>query len=63
VLGGGYPLGLVVHGWLGDRVGLRVVTVTGGLALLAVVVAVRLLAPGQLAALSPPAQPTATPAR
>jgi MFS family permease len=63
VLGGGYPLGLVVHGWLGDRVGLRVVTVTGGLALLAVVVAVRLLAQGQLAALSPPAQPTATPAR
>ena len=59
VLGGGYPLGLVLHGWLGDRFGLRPVTVTGGLALLAVVVAVRLLAPRQIDALAPPAEPGA----
>jgi MFS family permease len=59
VLGGGYPLGLVVHGWLGDRVGLRPVTVTGGLGLLAVVVAVRLVAPRQIAALSPPVEEAA----
>jgi MFS family permease len=54
VLGGGYPLGLVVHGWLGDRLGLRLVTSAAGLLLLAVVVAVRLLARRQLEALAAP---------
>jgi MFS family permease len=61
VLGSGYPLGLIVHGWLGDRVGLRAVTAVAGLLLLAIVVAVRVLAPRQLDALSPPPPAPAEP--
>ncbi len=57
VLGGLYPVGLVVHGWLGDRVGLRLITVAGGLLLLAVAVATRTLAPGATAALDPTVDP------
>jgi MFS family permease len=53
VLGSGYPLGLVVQGWLGDRVGLRLVTAVGGLALLGIVLAARAAAPGGVAALDP----------
>ncbi|HKE98126.1 MAG TPA: MFS transporter [Actinomycetes bacterium] len=53
VLGSGYPLGLVVHGWLGDRVGLPVVTTAGGLAMLGIVLAVRAVAPDDVAALDP----------
>jgi hypothetical protein len=54
VLGAGYPFGLVVHGWLGDRFGLPVVTSVFGMALLLLVVTARLAAPGWFAALTPP---------
>jgi MFS family permease len=57
-VGGGHSLGLVVQGWLGDRVGLPEVTAATGLALLAVVVGVRVLRPDLLAAMDvPPAGP------
>jgi hypothetical protein len=57
-VGGGHALGLVVQGWLGDRVGLPEVTAATGLALLAVVVGVRVLRPDLLAAMDvPPAGP------
>ena len=59
VLGAGYPLGLVIQGWLGDRVGLRLVTTVGGLALLAIVVTVRLAAPAAVASMTPAEQPSA----
>jgi MFS family permease len=52
-VGGGHSLGLVVQGWLGDRVGLPVVTAVTGLLLAGVVVAVRLLRPDLLAAMEP----------
>jgi MFS family permease len=56
-VGGGHSLGLVVQGWLGDRVGLRLVTATTGLLLLAIVVVTRLLRPALVAAMeAPPAQ-------
>jgi len=54
-IGGGHSLGLVVQGWLGDRVGLRLVTAVTGLVLLAVVAAVRLLRPALLEAMDAPA--------
>jgi MFS family permease len=54
VLGAGYPLGLVAHGWLGDRLGLPVVTGVTGLALLAVVGTARIVAPARFAAMAPP---------
>jgi MFS family permease len=57
VLGGGYPLGLVIQGWLGDRIGLRLVTTVGGLALLVIVVAVRFAAPAAVASMTPAEQP------
>jgi MFS family permease len=50
-VGGGHATGLVVQGWLGDRVGLPAVTATTGLLLLGIVVAVRLLRPDLLAAM------------
>jgi MFS family permease len=58
-VGGGHALGLVVQGWLGDRVGLPAVTAVTGVLLLAVVVAVRVLRPDLLAAMepAPPAAP------
>ena len=59
-VGGGHALGLVVQGWLGDRVGLPAVTAVTGLLLLAVVVAVRVLRPDLLAAMEP-APPAAPP--
>jgi MFS family permease len=60
-VGGGHALGLVVQGWLGDRVGLPAVTATTGLLLFAIVGAVRLLRPDLLAAMdAPPAAPPAT---
>jgi MFS family permease len=52
-VGGGHSLGLVVQGWLGDRVGLPEVTAATGLALLAVVVGVRVVRPDLLAAMEP----------
>jgi MFS family permease len=48
---GGHSLGLVVQGWLGDRVGLPLVTAVTGLALLVIVAAIRLLRPALLAAM------------
>jgi MFS family permease len=50
-VGGGHSLGLVVQGWLGDRVGLPLVTAVTGFALLAIVVATRLLRPALLLAM------------
>jgi MFS family permease len=52
-VGGGHSLGLVVQGWLGDRVGLPVVTAVTGLLLAGIVVAVRALRPDLLAAMEP----------
>jgi MFS family permease len=52
-VGGGHALGLVVQGWLGDRVGLPTVTVTSGVGLLGIVVAMRLLRPTLLEAMEP----------
>jgi MFS family permease len=54
-VGGGHATGLVVQGWLGDRVGLPAVTAVTGLLLLGVVAAVRLLRPDLLAAMDDPA--------
>jgi len=48
---GGHSLGLVVQGWLGDRVGLPLVTAVTGLVLLVIVAAIRLLRPALLAAM------------
>jgi MFS family permease len=53
-VGGGHALGLVVQGWLGDRVGLPAVTAVTGAALLAIVVAVRLLRPDWMLAMDAP---------
>jgi MFS family permease len=53
-VGGGHSLGLVVQGWLGDRVGLRLVTAVTGAALLLIVAATRLLRPALLAAMDAP---------
>ena len=52
-VGGGHALGLVVQGWLGDRVGLPAVTAATGLLLAGIVVAVRLVRPDLLAAMEP----------
>ena len=54
-IGGGHSLGLVMQGWLGDRVGLPLVTAVTGLALLTIVAAVRALRPDLLAAMDEPA--------
>jgi len=54
-VGGGHATGLVVQGWLGDRVGLPAVTAVTGLLLLGIVAAVRLLRPDLLAAMDDPA--------
>ena len=55
-VGGGHATGLVVQGWLGDRVGLPTVTAVTGLLLLGIVAAVRLLRPDLLAAMDAPAE-------
>jgi MFS family permease len=52
-VGGGHALGLVVQGWLGDRVGLPVVTAVTGLLLCGIVVAVRVVRPDLVAAMEP----------
>jgi MFS family permease len=57
-VGGGHATGLVVQGWLGDRVGLPAVTAVTGVLLLGIVAAVRLLRPDLLAAMD---DPVATP--
>jgi predicted MFS family arabinose efflux permease len=57
-VGGGHALGLVVQGWLGDRVGLPAVTVATGLLLLGIVAVVRLFRPRLLAAMDAPADET-----
>ena len=41
-----YPIGAVVQGALGDRIGLRVVTVGSGVVMIVVMIAVRVLRPG-----------------
>ena len=62
-VGGGHAVGLVVQGWLGDRVGLPLVTGATGFALLGIVTAVRLLRPAWLLALETPTdQPQPAPA-
>ena len=53
-VGGGHSLGLVIQGWLGDRVGLPLVTAVTGFALLLIVAATRLLRPALVAAMDPP---------
>jgi MFS family permease len=63
-VGGGHAVGLVVQGWLGDRVGLPLVTAATGVALLAIVTAVRLLRPAWMLALdasAPEGPPTPVP--
>jgi len=55
ILGVMYPLGTVIQGWLGDRVGLRQVTVGAGVTLGAVLVVGRLTRPGFTASIQPPA--------
>ena len=57
-VGGGHALGLVVQGWLGDRVGLPAVTAVTGLLLLGIVVAMRVLRPGLLEAMEPSPAPS-----
>jgi len=52
-VGGGHALGLVIQGWLGDRVGLPEVTAATGLLLLGIVVLVRLMRPDLLEAMEP----------
>ena len=52
-VGGGHAVGLVVQGWLGDRVGLPAVTAVTGLLLAGIVVAVRLARPDLLEAMEP----------
>jgi MFS family permease len=56
-VGGGHALGLVVQGWLGDRVGLPAVTAATGVALLAIVAAVRLARPALVRAMDAPPAP------
>jgi len=58
-VGGGHALGLVIQGWLGDRVGLPAVTAATGLLLLAVVATTRLLRPGLFAAMGAIREPEA----
>jgi MFS family permease len=54
-IGGGHSLGLVIQGWLGDRVGLRLVTAVTGLALLAIIAAVRAARPDLVQSMDEPA--------
>jgi MFS family permease len=61
-VGGGHAVGLVVQGWLGDRVGLPLVTAATGLALLAIVTAVRLLRPSWMLAMDTTAASGGAPA-
>jgi hypothetical protein len=58
-IGGGHSLGLVMQGWLGDRVGLRLVTAVTALALLLIVATVHAMRSDVLRAMD---EPTATPA-
>ncbi|HEX4907096.1 MAG TPA: MFS transporter, partial [Actinomycetes bacterium] len=57
-VGGGHALGLVIQGWLGDRVGLPAVTAATGLLLLGIVVAVRVTRPDLLEAMEPSPSPS-----
>jgi len=57
-LGTVYPLGAVLHGSLGDRLGLRVVTAGGAAVFLAVIVVAGLARPDLVAALDDPPRPT-----
>jgi hypothetical protein len=56
-VGGGHSLGLVIQGWLGDRVGLPLVTAVTAMLLLAIVASVRLARPALLEAMDQPARP------
>jgi MFS family permease len=58
-VGGGHSLGLVIQGWLGDRVGLPLVTAVTAMLLLAIVASVRLVRPALLEAMDQPAVPAA----
>jgi len=53
-IGGGHSLGLVIQGWLGDRVGLRLVTAVTGLMLLGIVAATRVFRPSLVAGMDAP---------
>ncbi len=53
-IGGGHSLGLVIQGWLGDRVGLRLVTAVTGLMLLGIVGATRVFRPSLVAGMDAP---------
>jgi len=53
ILGTVYAISLNIEGQLGDRIGLREVTVGGALASLVVLLAVRLVRPGSTAVLDP----------
>jgi MFS family permease len=59
-VGGGHASGLVVQGWLGDRVGLPAVTAVTGFALLGIVIAVRLLRPAWMLAMDASGEPAPT---
>lgn len=61
-VGGGHSLGLVIQGWLGDRLGLPLVTAAAGLALLALVVATWALRPQWLRSMDDPAPAAGDPA-
>lgn len=54
ILGGGYSVGLVVMGWTGDRVGLRVVGVASAGLFALLVIVLRLRAPRAFVALDEP---------
>jgi MFS family permease len=60
-VGGGHAVGLVIQGWLGDRVGLPLVTATTGFALLGIVAAVRLLRPDWMLAMETSTEPQPAP--
>jgi MFS family permease len=53
-----YPIGAVLQGALGDRVGLRWVTVGSGVVMIVVMLAVRVLRPGFTAPLGPEVAPS-----
>lgn len=64
LLGGGYALGLVAQGWLGDRYGLRAVPATFAAAFFLVVLAVKVFRPTLIHTLDqlPTSQPELNPA-
>jgi MFS family permease len=53
-----YPIGAVVQGALGDRIGLRWVTVGSGVVMIIVMLSVRVLRPGFTVPLDPSEEPS-----